>query len=146
VFGPKPRSYETSLNKKERQAAMHAALTDRFQSDAVTVLATDGFDISKTSAFATFLFGSAKAAKTGTKTLVVFAEAELATVGVQMARAGNNLPKVGVTHTGALDVKDVLGYPRLVLTTAAFDQLASAYAHRAGKLVAKPAAETQETA
>jgi len=32
-----------------------------------------------------------------------------------------------VTHTGALDIKDVLGYARLVLTNAALDQLAAAF-------------------
>src|SRR5471032_2822510 len=41
VFGPKPRSYVVSLNKKERKAAMRAALGDRFASDSITVLATD---------------------------------------------------------------------------------------------------------
>ena len=123
VFGPKPRSYVTSLNKKERKAAMRAALADRFSSDAVTILATEGFDLQKTREFADLLFGSAKAAKVGPKTLVVFASAEADGVGAQLARIGGNLEKVGVTHTGALDVKDVLGYARLVLTTAALAEL-----------------------
>src|SRR5271166_3398130 len=30
VFGPKPRSFATALNKKERRVALGAALTDRF--------------------------------------------------------------------------------------------------------------------
>jgi hypothetical protein len=33
-----------------------------------------------------------------------------------------NLERVGITHTGALDIKDVLGYARLVLTTAALER------------------------
>ena len=36
---------------------------------------------------------------------------------------------------GALDVKDVLGYGRLVLTAAAFDELAAAYAPKASPLM-----------
>jgi large subunit ribosomal protein L4 len=127
VFGPKPRNYIVSLNKKERKAAMRAALSDRFATDSVTVLATDGFDLAKTSDFATLLFGSPKAAKTGPRTLVVFAESEAAEVGLTMVRIGANLGRVGVTHTGALDIKDVLGYARLVVTTAALDVLASAF-------------------
>jgi large subunit ribosomal protein L4 len=127
VFGPKPRNYIVSLNKKERKAAMRAALSDRFATDSVTVLATDGFDLAKTSDFATLLFGSPKAAKTGPRTLVVFAESEAADVGLTMVRIGANLGRVGVTHTGALDIKDVLGYARLVVTTAALDVLASAF-------------------
>ena len=126
VFGPQPRSYVTSLNKKERRAALVAALSDRYQSGAVTVLATDGLALSKTKELATLLYGSPKAAKAGARTLVVFAESELGGVGAQLLRTGYNLERLGVTHTGALDVKDVVGYERLVLTTAANDALANA--------------------
>lgn len=127
VFGPKPRKYIVSLNKKERKAAMRAALSDRFSNDCVTVLATDGFDLVKTRDFANLLFGSAKAAKAGARTLVVYAQSEHDGVGRTMVRIGGNLGKVAVTHTGALDIKDVLGYARLVLTTAALEQLQSAF-------------------
>jgi large subunit ribosomal protein L4 len=128
VFGPQPRSYVSSLNKKERRAAMRAALSDKFQTGGVTVLDTTSLDLTKTKAFATLLYGSPKAAKTGTKTLVVFATDELAAVGASLRRAGRNLQRVAVTHTGELDVKDVVGYARLVLTTAAHDALAGKYA------------------
>src|SRR5271166_4903120 len=81
VFGPKPRSYEVSLNKKERHAALHAALADRFQSDAVLVLATEGFALEKTREAAAMLFGSTKAAVKGPRTLVVYAAGEAADLG-----------------------------------------------------------------
>jgi len=45
----------------------------------------------------------------GKRTLVVFATEELASVGAFAARTGANLPRVAVTHTGELDVKDVVG-------------------------------------
>jgi large subunit ribosomal protein L4 len=127
VFGPQPRSYISSLNKKERRAAMRAALADKYQHDGVTVLDTAALDLTKTKALATLLFGSPKAAKDGTRTLVVFATEELATVGTSLKRAGGNLERVTVTHTGELDVKDVVGYPRLVVTTAAHDALVGKY-------------------
>ena len=73
VFGPHPRSYVSSLNKKERRAAMVAALTDKFHSGGVTVLDTAKFDLTKTKALATLLFGSPNAAKTGATQLIVFA-------------------------------------------------------------------------
>ena len=128
VFGPKPRSYEVSLNKKERRLAFRSALADRFSSDCVTLLATDGLDVNKTRDMAALLFGSAKAAKNGPRTLVVFAAAERDGVGLQLTRAGSNLARVGITHTQALDVKDILGYGRLVLTTSAFEELRDAFA------------------
>jgi large subunit ribosomal protein L4 len=133
VFGPKPRSYETSLNKKERKAAFRAALSERFQSDCVTILATDGFDLAKTRDLAALLFGSTKAAKNGERTLLVYAQSEAEPLGAQLQRIGRNLQRVGVTHTGALDVKDVLGYKRLVLTDAAFAALAAGFPERVKK-------------
>ena len=126
VFGPQPRSYVSSLNKKERRAALVAALSDRYQNGGVTVLATDGLALTKTKELATLLFGSSKAAKSGIRTLLVFAESEAAGVGAQLLRTGYNLERLAVTHTAALDVKDVVGYERLVLTTAANDALANA--------------------
>jgi large subunit ribosomal protein L4 len=119
VFGPQPRSYVSSLNKKERRAAFVAALTDKFAGGGVTLLDAANFSITKTKDFATLIFGSPKAARTGPSTLVVFAQSEVATVGLQLARAGGNLRQVGITHDGALDVKDVVGFKRLVFTTQA---------------------------
>jgi large subunit ribosomal protein L4 len=119
VFGPQPRSYVSSLNKKERRAAFVAALTDKFASGGVTLLDAANFSITKTKDFATLIFGSPKAARSGPSTLVVFAQSEVATVGLQLARAGGNLRQVGITHDGALDVKDVVGFKRLVFTTQA---------------------------
>jgi large subunit ribosomal protein L4 len=119
VFGPQPRSYVSSLNKKERRAAFVAALTDKFANGGVTLLDVANFNIAKTKDFATLIFGSPKAARSGPSTLVVFAQAENATVGEQLARAGANLRQVGITHDGALDVKDVVGFTRLVFTTQA---------------------------
>jgi large subunit ribosomal protein L4 len=133
VFGPQPRSYVTSLNKKERRAAMHAALSDKFQTGGVTVLDTAALDLTKTKALAALLFGSPKAAKNGPRTLVVFATEELANVGTALRRTGRNLERVAVTHTGELDVKDVVGYGRLVLTTAAHDALAGKFATKEPK-------------
>jgi len=127
VFGPQPRSYISSLNKKERRAAMRAALSDKYQSGGVTVLDTTSFDVSKTKALAALLFGSPKAAKSGTRTLIVFATEELAGIGASLRRAGRNLERVAVTHTGELDVKDVVGYGRLVFTTAAHDALSAKF-------------------
>ena len=130
VFGPKPRSYAVSLNRKERRAAMRAALGDRFAAGLVTILSTDGLALEHTAEMATLLFGSAKAAKAGPKTLVAYGRNEHAEVGMRLLRVGRNLQRVAVTHTGALDVKDVLGYARLVLTMEAFEELAADFAPR----------------
>ena len=121
VFGPQPRSYVEGLNKKERRLAFVAALADRFRNDAVVLLETGDFAIAKTAEFAKMLFGSAKAARRGPTTLVVCRpdEQHLA----EIARVSRNLQRVAVTDDGALDVKDVLRFERLVFTTAAYEAL-----------------------
>lgn len=131
VFGPQPRSYVGSLNKKERRAAIVAALTDKFAGGGITLLDASNFDITKTKDFATLIFGSPKAAKTGPSTLVVFAQTQLATVGRNLERAGANLRQVGITHDGALDVKDVVGFTRLVLTTEAYTAIVGKFTREA---------------
>ena len=128
VFGPKPRSYVSSLNKKERRIAMRAALSDKFSGGAVTILEVDALRLDKTKAFASLLFGSPKAAKSGPRTLVVYAPAETAGPGAVLERTGRNLERVTVTHTSALDVKDVVCAGRLVLTAAAQDALSDTFA------------------
>ncbi len=121
VFGPQPRSFVTDLNKKERKLAFIAALSDRFRNGAVTVLDASSFTMTKTADFAKLVFGTAKDAKSGPSTLVVLSHNENS--GDAIHRVARNLRKVGVTDTGALDVKDVLRYERIIFTTAAFDAL-----------------------
>jgi large subunit ribosomal protein L4 len=126
VFGPQPRSFVTDLNKKERKLAFVAALADRFQHGAVTVLDTTGFAMVKTVQFATLMFGQAKDAKRGPRTLIVTHPGEPASEAI--LRVSRNLARVEVTHTGALDVKDVLRFERLVFTTGAFEAISAVFA------------------
>jgi large subunit ribosomal protein L4 len=128
VFGPQPRSYVESLNKKERRLAFVAALADRFRNDAVILLDTADFALEKTAAFAKLLFENAKAARNGPKTLVICHRGETHAPAIE--RVGRNLTRVAVTDDGALDVKDVLRFERLVFTTAAFDALADRLAEK----------------
>ena len=123
VFGPKPRSFAESLNKKERKAALRAALADRFAHQGVSVLEAPSFDIVRTKEFATAFFGSPKAAKTGPKTLFVYHAAEADTVGQNMLRGGANLPRVGILPANDLEIEAIVAHERLVLTSAAYQYL-----------------------
>jgi len=123
VFGPQPRSYVESLNKKERRLAFVAALADRFRNNAVTLLDPGDFAITKTAEFAKLLFGGATAAKTGPTTLIVCGQNEAH--GDAIARVSRNLRRVAVTNDGALDVKDVLRFERLIFTTSAYEALSA---------------------
>jgi len=123
VFGPKPRSFVTGLNKKERRVAFIAALGDRFSADAVTILDAEQFSLDRTADFARLLFANVKDAKRGPSTLVVYGRDEAA--GDRFHRLARNLQRVGVTHAGALDVKDVLRFKRIVFTAEAYRQMAT---------------------
>ena len=125
VFGPQPRSYQTDLNKKERRLALAAALADRFSNDAVSILDANALTSEKTGDLAALLFGSAKAARNGPRTLVVFEQHETG-LSSRLLRAGNNLQKLEITHSGALDVTDFIGHARLIFTQAAYDKLTAA--------------------
>jgi large subunit ribosomal protein L4 len=131
VFGPQPRSYKSDLNKKERKLAFVAALSDRFKNDAVTVLDLSDFSLTKTADFATLVFGSAKAAKTGPSTLIVTGFNEQNAEA--LVRVSRNLSKIAVTDTGALDVKDVLRYQRIIFTAVAFDAIGASFAQKETK-------------
>jgi large subunit ribosomal protein L4 len=119
VFGPQPRSFREGLNKKERRVALLAALADRFRNDAVTLLEAENFSIEKTSDFAKLLFGDKKQARNGPTTLIVCSRNDAR--APQIARVGGNLPRVAITDEGALDVKDILRFERIIFTTAAYD-------------------------
>jgi large subunit ribosomal protein L4 len=122
VFGPQPRDYIESLNKKERRLAFTAALADRFRNGAVTLLDAEDFGVSKTAGFAALLFGSAKAARRGPATLIVCGRDEKN--ASEIRRLSRNLARVAVTDEGALDVKDVLRFERIVFTVPAYEALA----------------------
>ncbi|MBV8197300.1 MAG: 50S ribosomal protein L4 [Candidatus Eremiobacteraeota bacterium] len=121
VFGPQPRSFVERLNKKERRHAFLAALAERFANDAVTLLDPKDFALSKTREMAALLFGSAKAARQGPATLLVCRRDE--PQAAEIARLAKNLQRAAVTDDGALDVKDVLRFERLIFTVGAFDAL-----------------------
>jgi large subunit ribosomal protein L4 len=131
AFGPRPRSYVEGLNKKERRVALLAALSDRFKNDAVTLFDSSGLSVEKTRDFAKLIFGSARAAQTAPRTLMVCGRDE--TCGAQIARVSRNLERVAVTDAGALDVKDVLRFERIVFTTTAYDELCGALSDDARK-------------
>lgn len=125
VFGPQPRSYETDLNKKERRLALAAALADRFTAEAVSIVDAKALETEKTKELAASLFGTAKESRTAARTLLVFESGERE-LGARVLRAGRNLQRLAITHTGALDVKDVIGHARLIFTQAAYDKLCTA--------------------
>lgn len=111
VFGPVPRSYEHSLNKKMRRAALCSALSLRAGEDAITVVEALPLDEFKTRRVREML----DALSLGdTSVLIVIDEAD-----EKLERSARNLPGVGVIRVAGLNVYDVLRHQKLLVTKAA---------------------------
>jgi large subunit ribosomal protein L4 len=111
IFGPQPRDYGYRLPKSARRAALRAALADRHAGGALIVV--DGVKLpeAKTKHMLAWLRGM----KLGeTSVLIVLADHDHA-----VERAARNLPRVKVLLAAGLNVYDVLGHERLVITRAA---------------------------
>jgi len=111
VFGPVPRSYQHSVPKKVRRAALRGALSHRLREGAITVvdeLSLDGYRTKRV--------------------LEILRSLELADAGVLIVidaadafveRSARNLRGVGVLRVAGLNVYDILRHPRLLVTRAA---------------------------
>jgi large subunit ribosomal protein L4 len=111
VFGPVPRSYEHSLPKKVRRAALRAALSQKVREGEVTVVEALALDAYSTKRMAAIL---KELGLSDEGTLIVI-EAENPKVEV----SARNLPRVAVIRAAGLNVLDVLRHRHLVLTRGA---------------------------
>jgi large subunit ribosomal protein L4 len=111
VFGPVPRSYEHSLPKQMRRAALRSALSLRQQEGALTLVESIELSEFKTRQVIEML---EKLGLAGESVLIVIAEAD-----AHLERSARNLPGVSVLRAAGLNVYDVLRHSRLVMTQAA---------------------------
>lgn len=111
VFGPVPRSYEHSLPKKVRAAALRSALSLRHGEEAITVVDSLPVEEFKTRRILEILEGLSLADK---NVLIVIDGAD-----EKIERSARNLPNVGVVRVAGLNVYDVLRHEKLLVTKAA---------------------------
>lgn len=111
VFGPRVRSHDFKVNKKELSAALRVALTRRAESGELVVLDDLAFDTPKTKNLVAFLetFGLSDA-------LVV-----LAGPSNNVALSARNLQEVTLLPPAGVNVYDVLKRSRLVMSRAAVE-------------------------
>ncbi|MFN5118854.1 MAG: 50S ribosomal protein L4 [Cyanobacteriota bacterium] len=120
VFGPKPRSYELGMNRKERRLALRTALMSRSADITVVKGFGTGMDTPKTKEVTAALtrFGI----EAGAKVLVVLDGASEA-----VKLSVRNLEKVKLIAADQLNVFDLLNANKLVVSEEALAKIQEVY-------------------
>lgn len=121
VFGPTPRSYAYSLNRKVRRLALKSVLTVKVQENEFVVVDALKFPNIKTKDFVKVC----EALKCENKTLFVVSNEEEYTNAYLSAR---NLPNVLVLTNDKINVYDIMNADRIVLTETAVKNVEEALA------------------
>jgi len=114
VFGPVPRSYSYKLPKKVRRLAIKSALSTKVLEDNILVLENLSFDAPKTKEFVNVL----KNLSVDSKALVVTAE-----LNENVALSARNIPGVTVVEANGINVLDVVGHDKLIITKDAVQKV-----------------------
>ncbi len=114
VFGPKPRSFAKTLNRKTAKLALWRALSDKIASGQLRVVDQLQVATPKTKALVELL----KGLQVGDKALLVVDQA-----GRDLLLAARNLPGVDVATAAHLNALQVLKYPHVLVGKTALEQL-----------------------
>ena len=115
VFGPTPRSYAYKLPKKVRRLAIKSVLSAKVNEENVIVLDALAFEAPKTKEFTAVLKGLNTENK---KALIVTAD-----VDENVALSGRNIPGVTIVEANAINVLEVVGHEKLIMTKAAVEKI-----------------------
>ncbi len=109
VFGPQPKVYNLSINKKARKAALCSLLSFTLKQDRITVLDQISFPKISTKEFSSFM-------KTFDldRTLIITSEPTK-----NLYLSSRNVPYVKLLKADGLNVYDVLKYKHIVMTKEA---------------------------
>ena len=109
VFGPHPRSYEYTVPKKVKRAALASALSLRAQEKKLIIVDVLAFEAPKTKRLAGILkvLGADSAVVVDGKT------------NANLSKSVRNLPKSKYLAPEGLNVYDILNHPSLVITAGA---------------------------
>lgn len=118
VFAPVPRDYTTTMNKKEKRAALKSALTNAVQENKLIVVDEIKFDEIKTKNFQAML-DALKVEK---------AFVLLDSNDKNIVLSARNIADIKTAGVNELNVYDVLKYQTVVATKAAVEKIQEVYA------------------
>jgi len=114
VFGPTPRSYSFKLPRKVRRLALLSALSTKAREESIVVLEGLAFDAPKTKDFVKVLSNLSIDKK------ALFVTADL---DETVALAARNIPGITVVSATGINVLDLIGHNKLVMTKAAVEKV-----------------------
>lgn len=114
VFGPSPRSYTYKLPKKVRRLALLSALSSKVREENIIVLEGLAFEAPRTKDFVQVL----KDLSINKKALIVTADLD-----ETVALSARNIPGISVITAAGVNVLDLVGHEKLVLTKAAVEKI-----------------------
>jgi large subunit ribosomal protein L4 len=119
IFGPRPRDYRMSLNKKVAKLARKSALTYKVKSEQLVVVEDFSLDSPKTKEFA----GILSALKVSGKKVLFLTD------GLQknVYLSGRNIDRVKVLEAGNASTYDILNNQTLVLQKSALESLTKTF-------------------
>ncbi|MBQ5985423.1 MAG: 50S ribosomal protein L4 [Bacteroidales bacterium] len=117
VFGPKPRSYDTKLNKKVKQLARLSALSYKAQEGKITLVEPFAMDAPKTKEFKNIL----AAIKAGDRKVLFV----LPSNSDNIFLSSRNLPEVKVITVDEINTYTIMNAHNLVLVDGVQDILAA---------------------
>ena len=119
ALGPKPRSYNYRVNKKEKQLAIKSLLSSKVLENNLVVVDKFDFKEIKTKQMANAM----KNLKVEEKALIVLPESNEI-----VQKSARNLANVGTGSVNTINVFDLLKYKKLVLTVDTIKKLEEVYA------------------
>ena len=119
IHTPHPRSYEQRMPKKMRQAALRSALSVKAAEAGIVIVDEISLSEMKTR----FMVESLKNLVGKSTALVVLPEKDKAYDMVM--RSTDNLADAKVLLAGYLNIRDLLGYDKLILSVKSLDALAA---------------------
>lgn len=135
AHGPKPRSYRKQMPRKMRRMALRSALSARAQEGSVVVLDELSLTAPKTREVADLLARLIDS----DSALLLLTEADS-----EVARTARNIPDVKTLHASYLNIRDLLGYDRIVMPIAALEVISGFLGDEADLSLLMDAVESEE--
>ncbi len=119
IHTPHPRKYTQAMPKKMRQAALRSALSAKAAESEIVVVDELKFDDLKTKVMATALNSLV-----GESTALVLMPVKDETYE-KVARVANNIPDAKIMLASYINIRDLLGYEKVVLPLKTLDVLSA---------------------